>query len=64
MCHAPAARMGTEHAAAAGIAVSVLQAIEQGRSDPKLSTVLALADALKTRGVELMPESELRGASS
>ncbi|WP_090560979.1 helix-turn-helix domain-containing protein [Belnapia rosea] len=56
--------MGTEHAAAAGIAVSVLQAIEQGRSDPKLSTVLALADALKTRGVELMPESELRGASS
>ncbi len=45
-------------AAAAGIAVSVLQAIEQGRSDPKLSTVLALLDALKARGVELVPESD------
>ena len=45
-------------AAAAGVAVSVLQAIEQGRSDPKLSTVLALLDALKARGVELVPESE------
>lgn len=45
-------------AAAAGVAVSVLQAIEQGRSDPKLSTVLALLDALKARGVELVPESD------
>ncbi len=47
-----------ELAAAAGISVSVLQAIEQGRSDPKLSTVLALLDALKARGVELALESE------
>jgi transcriptional regulator with XRE-family HTH domain len=47
-----------ELAAAAGIAPSVLQAIEQGRSDPKLSTVLALLDALKARGVELAPETE------
>jgi len=48
----------TELASAAGIAVSVLQAIEQGRSDPKLSTVLALVDALKVRGVMLLPETE------
>ncbi|MDB5376493.1 MAG: family transcriptional regulator [Rubritepida sp.] len=45
-------------AATAGIALSVLQAIEQGRSDPKLSTVLALLDVLKARGVELAPETE------
>ncbi|MBL6080754.1 helix-turn-helix transcriptional regulator [Belnapia sp. T18] len=43
---------------AAGVAVSVLQAIEQGRSDPKLSTMLALVDALKARGVMLAPETE------
>jgi transcriptional regulator with XRE-family HTH domain len=48
----------SELAGAAGIAVSVLQAIEQGRSDPKLSTVLALVDALKLRGIELAPETE------
>ncbi|WP_043342001.1 helix-turn-helix transcriptional regulator [Belnapia moabensis] len=47
-----------ELAAAAGIAVSVLQAIEQGRSDPRLSTVLALVDALKARGINLVPETE------
>jgi transcriptional regulator with XRE-family HTH domain len=47
-----------ELAAAAGVATSVLQAIEQGRSDPKLSTVLALLDALKACGVELVPETE------
>jgi transcriptional regulator with XRE-family HTH domain len=46
-----------ELAEAAGIALSVLQAIEQGRSDPKLSTVLALLDVLKARGVELLPPS-------
>ncbi|PWC29058.1 helix-turn-helix transcriptional regulator [Teichococcus aestuarii] len=45
-------------ASAAGIAVSVLQAIEQGRSDPRLSTVIALVDALKQRGVEIIPESD------
>ncbi|MFH5925491.1 helix-turn-helix transcriptional regulator [Roseomonas xinghualingensis] len=47
-----------ELATDAGIALSVLQAIEQGRSDPKISTVLALLDALKARGVELVPETE------
>jgi len=46
----------SELAAAAGIALSVLQAIEQGRSDPKLKTVLALLDVLKARGVELLVE--------
>ena len=43
-------------ATAAGIALSVLQAIEQGRSDPKLKTVLALLDVLKAKGVELLVE--------
>jgi DNA-binding XRE family transcriptional regulator len=47
----------SELAAAAGIALSVLQAIEQGKSDPKLSTVLALLDVLKAVGVELVSES-------
>jgi transcriptional regulator with XRE-family HTH domain len=47
-----------ELAAAAGIAPSVLGAIEQGRSDPRLSTVLAILDALKARGVELAPETD------
>jgi transcriptional regulator with XRE-family HTH domain len=45
-------------ATAAGIAVSALQAIEQGRSDPRLGTVLALVDALKQRGVELVAEND------
>jgi DNA-binding XRE family transcriptional regulator len=48
----------TDLADAAGIAVSVLQAIEQGKSDPKLSTVLALLDALKAQGVELLTGSD------
>lgn len=48
----------TDLAVAAGIALSVLQAIEQGRSDPKLSTVLALLDALKAQGVELLNSSD------
>ena len=47
-----------ELARAAGIAPSVLQAIEQGRSNPKLTTVNAIVDALKARGVELVGESE------
>lgn len=47
-----------ELAAAAGIASSVLGAIEQGRSDPRQSTVLAIVDALKARGVELVPETD------
>jgi predicted transcriptional regulator len=45
-------------AAAAGIALSVLQAVEQGKSDPKLSTVLSLLDALKAQGVELLTGSD------
>ena len=45
-------------AAAAGIALSVLQAVEQGKSDPKLSTVLALLDALRAQGVELLNASD------
>lgn len=48
----------SELAAEAGIAVSVVQAIEQNRSDPKLSTVLAILDALKSHGVELVAEAE------
>lgn len=47
-----------ELAAAAGIGVSVLQAIEQGRSDPRLSTTLALLNALEAHGVRLVPASE------
>ena len=47
-----------ELAAAAGIGMSVLQSIEQGRSDPRLSTTLALLDALEVHGVRLVPASE------
>ena len=47
----------SELATAAGVALSVLQAFEQNRSDPKLSTILALLDVLKTKGVELLPET-------
>ena len=45
-------------AAEAGVALSVLQAVEQGRSDPKLTTVLALLDVLKSKGIELLPDSD------
>ena len=48
----------SELAVAAGVGLSVLQAIEQGRSDPRLSTTLALLDALETHGVRLVPASE------
>lgn len=48
----------SELAAASGVGLSVLQAIEQGRSDPRLSTTLALLDALETHGVRLVPASE------
>ncbi len=48
----------SELAAEAGVAVSVVQAIEQNRSDPKLSTVLAILDVLKIHGVELVAETE------
>lgn len=45
-------------AGAAGIALSVLQAIEQNKSDPKLSTVLAIIDALHAQGVTIMRSSD------
>ena len=48
----------SELASQAGVALSVLQAIEQGRSDPKLSTVIALVDALRSKGVELLPDTD------
>jgi predicted transcriptional regulator len=41
-----------ELAQAAGVSLSVLKAIEQGQSDPKLSTVNDLTDALRAKGVE------------
>lgn len=47
----------SELASEAGVALSVLQAFEQNRSDPKLSTILALLDVLKSKGVELLPET-------
>jgi transcriptional regulator with XRE-family HTH domain len=47
----------SELASQAGVALSVLQAIEQNRSDPKLTTILALLDVLKSKGVELLPET-------
>ena len=47
-----------ELAAAAGVGLSVLQAIEQGRSDPRLSTTMALLDALEAHGIRLVPASE------
>jgi predicted transcriptional regulator len=47
-----------ELAQAAGISVSVLQAIEQGKSDPRLSTVLALIDALRQHDVQLISEND------
>ncbi|WP_439598756.1 helix-turn-helix transcriptional regulator [Falsiroseomonas sp.] len=47
-----------ELAHAAGVATSVLQALEQGRSDPKLSTVIAIFQALRARGVAVTWEPE------
>ena len=47
----------SELASQAGVALSVLQAVEQGRSDPKLTTILALLDVLKSKGIELLPDS-------
>lgn len=48
----------TQHelAVEAGVAPSALQAIEQGKSDPKLSTLLAITDALSRHGVRVMGE--------
>ena len=48
----------SELASEAKIALSVLQAIEQGRSDPKLTTILSLLDVLKSKGIELLPDSD------
>jgi transcriptional regulator with XRE-family HTH domain len=48
----------SELAAAAGIAVSVLQAIEQGQSDPKLSTINAILSVLRSHGVDLVQETD------
>jgi predicted transcriptional regulator len=45
-------------AEAAGIALSVLQAIEQGSADPKNSTVIAIIDALAGKGVRILPEED------
>lgn len=47
-----------ELAEAAGVSVSVLQAIEQGKSDPRLSTVLALIDALRKHNVQMISEDD------
>ena len=47
----------SELASQANVALSVLQAIEQGRSDPKLSTILSLLDVLKSKGIELVVET-------
>jgi len=42
----------------AGIAESVLAAIERGTSDPKNKTLLAIADALLKHGVRIVAEDE------
>jgi transcriptional regulator with XRE-family HTH domain len=47
-----------ELAQEAGVSLSVLQAIEQGKSDPRLSTVLALVDALRRHDIQLLGEDE------
>lgn len=47
-----------ELASAAGMSLSVVQALEQGRSDPKNSTLLALRDALLDHGVRLIARDD------
>lgn len=46
----------SEMAEAASIAVSVVKGIEQGTSDPRNSTLLAIADALSAHGVRILGE--------
>lgn len=43
----------------AGLALSVVQALEQDTSDPKNSTMIAIADALAAHGVKLFGETDL-----
>jgi len=45
-----------ELATEAHVALSVVQAIEQGKSDPRLSTVRALAEVLREHRVEILVE--------
>lgn len=45
-----------ELAEAAGVTVNTVRAMEQGKSNPRLSTVNALIQALRTKGVELLDE--------
>lgn len=47
-----------ELADAAGIPLGTLKNLEQGRADPRHSTVLALIDTLAKRGVRFMMESD------
>lgn len=44
-------------AEASGLEVSVLKKLEQGRTDPRNSTVIALVNALEQRGVRFMSRS-------
>jgi transcriptional regulator with XRE-family HTH domain len=44
-------------AEASGIEVSILKKLEQGRTDPRNSTVIALVNALEQRGVRFMSRS-------
>ena len=46
-----------ELATEAHVALSVVRAIEQGKSDPKLSTVRALVSALREHEVEILVEN-------
>lgn len=47
-----------ELASQAKLALSSLQAIEQGTSDPRNLTLLALADALLAHGVRILTEDD------
>ncbi|WP_037225280.1 helix-turn-helix transcriptional regulator [Roseomonas gilardii] len=48
----------SELAKAASVSLSVLAAIEQGTSDPRNSTLLAIADVLARHGVRILGEDD------
>lgn len=47
-----------ELADAAKLAVRVIHNIEAGTTDPKYSTLVAIVDALRARGVRVLPEDD------
>lgn len=52
----------TELATAAGLSEMSVKNIERGATDPRVSTLQALQEALEAAGVEFIPAGDGRGA--